>query len=76
MDSSETLELRDKVSIKGEAGVWTIMQGRTLEPRFQVQLGNDAATVRFVNSGDLTLVSKAEKPQLEPGFYPTRSIMD
>ena len=72
----DAIEVFDHVSIEGETGDWTIVGTRTPdEPRYQVQLGKDASTVKWVKSDSLTLVKKAEKPHSEPGFYPDRSIM-
>jgi hypothetical protein len=73
---NQTLEIYDLASVQGEEGNWTVVGTRDLEPKFQIQLGLDGATIRFARSETLTLVQKAKKPNTEPGFYPSRSIMD
>ena len=73
--AEDAIEVFDEVSITGETGGWTIVGARTNEPKYQVQLGKDAATIKWVKSETLTLVKKAEKPDSGPGFYPEKSIM-
>jgi hypothetical protein len=70
------LEIYDLVSIQGEVGTWTIMGIGTEEPKYRVQLGQDGALIKYVNSANLTLVQKANKLENEHGLYPSRSIMD
>jgi hypothetical protein len=72
---NQMLENYDLVSIQGEVGTWTIVGRKTEEPKYRVQLGQDGASIKFVNSADITLVQKANKPTTEPGLYPSRSIM-
>jgi hypothetical protein len=70
-----TLEIDDLVSVQGANGNWRIVGTRDLEPKFLVQLGLDGATIKFARSETITLLEKAKKPDIEPGFYPDRSIM-
>jgi hypothetical protein len=72
----QKFEIYDLVSIQGEVGIWTIMGIGTEEPKYRVQLGQDGASIKYVNSVNLTLVQKANKLKIEPGLYPSRSIMD
>jgi hypothetical protein len=65
----------DRVTVAETAGTWTVVGTRDSEPSFEVQLGRDAGSKRFVRTSDLMLVQKAAKSEPEPGFYPTRSIM-
>ncbi|MES2392937.1 MAG: hypothetical protein V4555_14925 [Acidobacteriota bacterium] len=73
--SGQSIEMHDFVTIEGEVGTWETVGWRDSEPLWEVQLGRDAATKRFVVSEKLTLVQKAAKPELEPGFYLPNSIM-
>lgn len=43
---------------------------------YMTQVGTDAATIKPIRGSDLELVAKKPKPQTEPSFIPTRSIMD
>lgn len=43
---------------------------------FRTQLGNDGASIKMLKADALELVAKAPKPKTEPGFVPSRSIMD
>jgi hypothetical protein len=43
---------------------------------YETQVGMDAATKWFHKGSELELVAKAPKPETQPGFVPTRSIMD
>jgi hypothetical protein len=70
---NQPFESQDLVSVQGVKGVWIIVGTRDPEPRFQIQLGRDAATVRWVATETLSLVQKAPKQDSEPGFYPGRS---
>jgi hypothetical protein len=72
---NQTFESQDLVSIHGVKGVWTIVGTRDPEPKFQIQLGRNAATVRWVASETLSLVQKAPKQDSEPGLYPGKRIM-
>ncbi len=71
----DKIEMFDEASLAGDEGVWTIIGTRTEEPKYQVQLGKDAATMKYARSESLLLVRKAETPATEAGFYPDRSIM-
>ena len=73
--SNEMFGIRDEVSISSESGVWTIIGTRAEEPKFQVQLGRDAATVRFIPSEALKMVKKHLSPDEGSRFVPERSIM-
>jgi hypothetical protein len=75
--NDNVLEMGDNVSIQDKSGVWVIVGYRSAgEPHFEVQLGSDAATKHWENTDKLSLVQKAKKPDVEPGFYPSKSIMD
>lgn len=71
----DKLEITDEVSVDGKQGMWKIVGYRSLEPCWEVQLGNNASSRSFERTERLTLVSEAEKPKLEPGLYPTSGIM-
>jgi len=43
---------------------------------FRTQLGNDGASIKMFKADDLELVAKAPKPKTEPGFVPSRGIME
>jgi ribA/ribD-fused uncharacterized protein len=43
---------------------------------FTTQVGMDGATIWHYKEGELELVAKAPKPKTEPGFVPSRGIMD
>jgi hypothetical protein len=43
---------------------------------FTTQVGMDGATVWHHKESELELVAKAPKPKTEPGFVPSRGIMD
>ena len=60
---NERIEINDLVGIAGERGIWTVVGSRVrnLEPKFQVQLGDNASTVRWVQSDAVTLMQKASK---------------
>jgi hypothetical protein len=70
------IEMKDQVSITGETGVWTVVGSRTEEPCWEVQLGMDGASKRWARTDTLTVVAKAEKPQVESSFVPTKGIME
>lgn len=72
----ERITVGDLVKVSGERGLWTVVSARirNLEPKFQVQLGNDPSTVEWFQSDAVTLIQKA--PKLEPmpdndAFSPT-----
>jgi hypothetical protein len=65
----------DLVSLKDETGLWKIVGLRDDEPRFEVQLGLDAATKKFAASDKLTIIQKAKRDDDGPRIIPTRSIM-
>jgi hypothetical protein len=58
---NQPFESQDLVSVRGAKGVWTIVGTRDPEPKFQIQLGQNAATVRWATSETLSLVQKAAK---------------
>jgi hypothetical protein len=72
---NQTFEIYDIVKVQSKVGNWTIVGTRDQEPKFQIQLGLDAATITFARSETLTLVQKAKKSDTEHGFYPSSSIM-
>jgi hypothetical protein len=73
---SSPFGLGDTVRVDGENGIWTITCHRSAgEPHFEIQLGKDAFTKRYVSTDKLALVQKAKKPDVGPGFYPANSIM-
>lgn len=72
---TERFENFDEVGVEGETGVWTIVETHDLEPRYKVQLGRDASTVKYVRSETLTLIKKPEKLESGPRFYPSRGIL-
>jgi hypothetical protein len=43
---------------------------------YETQVGMDAGTKWFHKGSELELVQKASKPKEEPGFIPSRGIMD
>jgi hypothetical protein len=43
---------------------------------FTTQVGMDGATIWHHKESELELVAKASKPKTEPGFVPSRGIMD
>jgi hypothetical protein len=66
----------DKVKEKNSSiEVFIIVETRG-DGLYKLQLGNDAANIRYCKADQLELVAKAEKPKIEPGLYPSRSIMD
>jgi hypothetical protein len=71
------IEFGDQVSIIGESGVWKVVGSRTTEPCWEVQLGMDGASKRWVKTDALTIVAKAEKPQTDGAFFvPSKGIME
>ena len=64
----------DIVGVDGQTEEWIIV-GTGPVDFFTIQLGLDAATQQIVKGARLTLIRKAPKPDVEPGFYPERSIM-
>jgi len=73
--AEEEFEIYDTVSIDGEQGAWTVVGTRS-EGLYEVQLGNDAASKKFVGGAKIKLIAKAKKPDSGPGFFPGRSIME
>ena len=73
----ERVAVGDLVKISGESGVWTVVAARVrnLEPKFQVQLGNDPSTVQWAQSDVVTLLQKALKPDNDPGVYATNAVI-
>lgn len=71
-----TFAMEDRVSIKGTKEVWTVKGYHQGADKYQVQLGLDAATLRFVAADDLELVERPQKNDDGPSFVPTRGIMD
>jgi hypothetical protein len=59
----------------GGTEVFTIIESRS-DGLYKLQLGSDGATARYVRGRDLELVAKAAEPDVGPGFYPGRSIME
>jgi hypothetical protein len=53
------IEFCDQVSITGESGVWKVVGSRTTEPCWEVQLGMDGASKRWVRTDALTIVARA-----------------
>ena len=71
---NEVIEMNDLVSVEGAPGARKTVGHRDGEPQWEVQLGRDAGSKQWVNSAKLTLVHKALKAELEPGFYPPSII--
>ncbi len=72
------MEFENGDHVRGKSGgseVLTVVETRS-DGIYRVQLGKDAGTMRYIKGSELELVAKAEKPKIEPGFYPGRSIMD
>jgi hypothetical protein len=66
----------DSVRIAGsDQEIFTIV-GTGPGKFYTVQLGNDAATRKPVEEGNLELVAKAAMPDAGPRFVPNRSIME
>lgn len=57
----ESIAVGDLVNVSCKRGVWTVVGARVrnLEPKFQVQLGDDPSTVHWVQSDVVTLMQKA-----------------
>ena len=57
----ESIVVGDLVNVSCERGIWTVVGSRVrnLEPKFQVQLGEDPSTVHWVQSDVVTLMQKA-----------------
>jgi len=72
--ANDEFGIYDCVSIAGELGIWKIVGTRSDGP-FEVPLGNDAGTKKFVEASELTLVEKYKGNEASPGFYPGKSIM-
>ena len=70
-----TLEMGDVVKILGGDSKKLKIVGIGPGTSFKLQFGNDASTWQQVDGSKLELVSKAEKPDVEPGFVPGSSIM-
>jgi hypothetical protein len=69
-------ETHDTVRIKnGGPEVYTI-EAITAGPLYQIELGGDFATRKWVKESDLELVATGNKPDPCPGFVPTRPIME
>ena len=45
-------------------------------PMYWIQLGRDAATATWAHEHELELVRKGKSAPTEPGFVPSRGIMD
>jgi len=60
-DMRESIAVGDLVNVSCERGIWTVVGSRVrnLEPKFQVQLGEDPSTVHWVQSDVVTLMQKA-----------------
>ncbi len=71
----QDIEIGDLVRLEVEKGIWTVVGTRSEEPKYRVQLGMDAGTIKYVRSDVTALVEKAAKPDAVPGFYPDRSIL-
>jgi len=77
IDVTLMLEAGDSVRIRdGGPAVYTIVGTRSPDDLYQIQLGNNAASVQWKKGSELELVVKAKTSDGEPGFVPTRSIMD
>ncbi|MGB6975160.1 MAG: hypothetical protein WBD67_10795 [Terracidiphilus sp.] len=60
----ETIEVGDLVKVSCKDGLWTIVAARVrnLEPKYRVQLGEDAATAQWFQSDAVVLMQKNHKP--------------
>lgn len=72
---NQSIEIGDQVSVRGKEGVWTVVGLRPDGSLYEIQLGRDGATKQFAQMDSVTLVSKAAKPPIEPGFYPGSPLM-
>ena len=62
---NQPFDVEDLVSVQGAQGIWTIVGTRDTEPKYQIQYGWNAATVRWTASETLSLIQRALKRDFE-----------
>jgi hypothetical protein len=68
--------LRDTVRKISTGQTGTVEQIRDAEPKYYVQFGSDFADREWCKEDELELISEPPKPRSDPGFNPTRGLMD
>jgi hypothetical protein len=69
------IEIGDTVKVISSGEIRKVTGSRDPD-MFETQVGMDAGTKWFHKGSELELVQKAPKPKQEPGFVPSRGIMD
>ena len=69
------IEIGDTVKVISSGEIRHVTGTRDPE-MYETQIGIDAGTKWFHKGSELELIQKAPKPKQEPGFVPSRGIMD
>jgi hypothetical protein len=70
------IEAGDKVTIKGEEGMWEVDMAGNASPMVRIIQNHNAATWRMIDKAELVLVSKALTGDDTPRLIPSRGILD
>jgi len=75
MDKDAIIEIGDTVRVIADGQIRTVTGTRDPD-MYTTQVGMDGATIWHHKGSELELVAKAPKPKTEPGFIPSRGMMD
>jgi hypothetical protein len=65
----------DIVAVDDDLSERTVMQYSEAVDKYQVQRGNDSASIEWIESNRLKLLHKNPRPDAGASFYPDRPIM-